>query len=264
MKAVIIDGRGLFGMRRHLRIGDINFRRLYSILTKDVGKNPLLFTMPLITIPERPRNAGFAKALRNMGYKVVEVNAAHRDGLPNDDRYIIEHISKLDVNRITEVVLVGADGDFGQPLLEKLQAIAARHPDEDRMRGYVVDTRLLDAEGSCRVGHAMETLFVEHHRLVEFVELSDFESLEFQRPILLPPSMDLPPHETLPETPPEDPEASGAPNGNGHAEANGGVCVVFQTPDGKISIEPPRLTIDLLNALSILQRDIPGISVTYE
>lgn len=265
MKAIIIDGPALFCMKGALNIKDYNFKTLYEIFTKHVGRNKhLLYGQPIITL--RPRLAttlGISLGKSFLGYKVVSVdNTIGKDGLPEDDRYVIEHLKKIEVKKVTEIVLVGTDSDFAKPFLEKLQAIAAEHPNENLVRGYVVGTRLQE-DGYSSVGQAMETLFAEYSEIVEFVELSEFKGLEFSRPIFLPDAHPAPPPAQ------EPPEAAPSPqNGNGYAEAaeepDGGVSVVFETADGKIAVHPRSLTTELLTALSLIQREMPEMAVSYE
>ena len=118
MKAVVIDGMALLSLKGPLRIHRINFRRLYKILT-NAGRDPL-YGMPLITL--RPDVAEpLEKVLRSIGFKVVSVPTEKGpDGMAQDDQYLIEHLSKLEVKKVTKVVLLGTDADLADAFLKKV------------------------------------------------------------------------------------------------------------------------------------------------
>lgn len=256
MIAIVIDGMALLSLKDPLGIRRINFRRLYNILTNG-GRN--LLHMPLITL--RPDvAAGLGKALRSLGFKVISVPTERgEDGISQDDAYLVEHLTKLDAKKVSKVMLLGTDADLLEAFLKKVQAIAAEHPNESCVRGYILGTRRKKRRtGTSSVGHVVETLLSEYPGLVEFVELTEHaKELEYEPVVYQPPTPVIPP-------PPEEVAKPEAHELNGHgpgsADGNdaeqGGLRVI-------IDLSESGLNTDLLNEIMALQRRFPGLAMHF-
>ena len=256
--AVVIDGMALLALKGALGIRRINFRRLYSILTR-IGGGQLLYGAPLMTLrPNIVENngKGLGKVLGSMGYKVIPVPTEKGpDGISQDDQYLIDHLSKLEVKRVARVVLLGTDADLAAAFLEKVKAIAALRFEENAVRGYIVGTRTVEQGGTSSVGQSVETLFTEYPDLIEFVELAEHtKELEYAPVVYqLPAPTTEPPPEDVAEPSVEEQNGHG-PNGNG-AESDGLRVVIDLSETG--------VNTDLLNEIMALQRKFPGLAMHF-
>lgn len=163
-KAVFIDGRSFNALTRRIGVPSINYKGLLQILRMEIGECRTLWHRAVITYhTQTEKNRGFFDALHSMGFEVLE--SVSTNGA--DDRMLIDRILQTDPTEVSELVLVGADGDFIAPLREvKSRGIE---------RIYLASSReAINEQGSPMLGKRFEEAF--EHGEFEFFELAKFKN----------------------------------------------------------------------------------------
>jgi hypothetical protein len=125
-KAIFIDGVSANITKRILGISEINFKALFRILVDKVGNCRTLLCPPMVTVfPDMMVSGqnGIVKQMAGAGFQAVPVISRNGD----DDKLIIERISKLDAALVSEIVLLSSDKDYVPVLRAKASQGIAIH-----------------------------------------------------------------------------------------------------------------------------------------
>ncbi len=157
-KAIFIDGASFWNMMRILDVGRTDYRVLYEILVREVGKTDICYGKPFYTT-----TAPFKKRLDAFGFET----ALAESRTSQDDRMIGERISGLSADEVSEIILVSAD------LFDYLDCLRTKIA--EGITVTLVATRTLDSLD--RGGHSMLSRDVnevmEKHGIA-FVEIGQY------------------------------------------------------------------------------------------